>query len=469
MNCKKNLFLTKENHNEQRYNFVQNVSIVRVVRGLIILILFFINYDIFSQTINLEQARELALANSRSLANYEIAINNSILNERSQLFSMLPQLSTDYSASARFLQNWEFVNPIENYSVGANFSITQIIFQGGRSFIQKAISEISTERVRVNARAAYFNVLNEIDNAYYAVLRAAAALEANEVSLQTAVLGLSIAEIRYSSGMLNQGEYMEALAAKEVSENTYNLSRRNLILYMNRFKTLTGIKENIELEQIAFKNYEEVILSLAGVTDENADKLFEKFWEILIISNPSLVNAALSRQIAEKNFSLSKREYAPTISATLFSTNMSFLPSYNASSSGGVTIRGTIPVDFWVLSNKMKKNEISYQESLLDYENNEIEMEQNLQTALFDLFSQAGSVISSRRSLEYRQRIYEYTMERYRLLQASIYDLNEATKNLIESRNNLNNASYNFLQRLSALRSLCALDDEEKLLELLLQ
>ena len=47
----------------------------------------------FAEIINLEQARILALANSRSLAKYNMAIRSSVLDEKNHLFSMLPSLS----------------------------------------------------------------------------------------------------------------------------------------------------------------------------------------------------------------------------------------------------------------------------------------------------------------------------------------------------------------------------------------
>ena len=103
----------------------------------------------------------------------------------------------------------------------------------------------------------------------------------------------------------------------------------------------------------------------------------------------------------------------------------------------------------------------------LDYENTESSLEQDLQNALLNLFFQAGTVLSSRRSLEYNERLFEYEMERYRLSQSSVSDLTIATTQFINSSNNLHKASYSFLQSLSKLRSLCALDDEEKLLKLL--
>jgi len=58
-------------------------------------------------------------------------------------------------------------------------------------------------------------------------------------------------------------------------------------------------------------------------------------------------------------------------------------------------------------------------------------------------------------------------MERYRLSQSSVSDLNDAISLFISARNNLNRASYSFLQSISHIRSLCALDDEQRLIKVL--
>ena len=427
------------------------------------------NIAAYPQSVNLEQARVLVLANSRSLARYEMALRSSILDERNQLYTMMPQVSADYRAAMSFFRNWEFVNPAEAFSAGASFSISQIIFQGGKSFINRAISKIATESVKLDALAEYFNVLDAADNAYYAVLEAKASLEAEESSLTVAILGLSIAEVLHSSGMINPGDYLRAMAEKESRENSRNQSRRNYTMMMNRFKTLAGITETAEPEEITFAQYEDVIRHLAAISDERADALYGDFRNILLESNPSLAKAVLNTSRAEKSFTLTKRDYAPTISASIFSSDFSFLPEYNSTGSSGVSIRGTIPVDFWVMNNRIERSRISRDMSLLEFENTQNNLEQELQNALLNMFSQAGSVLSSRRSLEYTQSNFEYVMERYRLMQSSVSDLNEATSMFINSRNSLNRASYSFLQSLSRLRSLCALDDEEKLLEILMR
>jgi outer membrane protein TolC len=384
---------------------------------------------------------------------------------------MLPSLSASYSASMDYLnRDWGFVNPIDTLSAGATIAITQTIFQGGKSFIQKAISEIATESVRNEAMAEYFNVLDSVDNAYYAALEAAASLEAAESSLQSAVLSLSIAEIRQTNGMINQGDYLRALADKESRESSRNQARRTLTSNLSKLNTLIGLNQSPELEQIDFSSYEGLIQYLAGISDEEAGALYTRLWDTISRSNLSLVGAALSSQRAENTYTLSQRDYYPTISATVFSTglNWSTANGFSTSTSGGITIRGSIPLDFWVLSNKLEQSKVSMDLALMSYVGTETSLETELYSSLLTAITQAESVLSSRRTLDYVERSFEYTMERYRLSQASVSEYVDASSLLITNRNNYIRSSYGFLQSLSKLRSLAAIDDEDRLIGLLL-
>jgi outer membrane protein TolC len=438
---------------------------------LFLIMIFYSGADAFAEKINLEQARLFALASSRSLAKYELTLRSAVLDERNQFYSMLPSVSAGYSASSDYFRDWKFVNPVDTLSTGAKLSVTQIIFQGGKSFIQKALSSIATESVRKDALAEYFNVLDAVDNAYYAVLEAAATLEAEEASFESANLNLQIAEIRMMNGIVNQGDYLKTLADKEARENSRNQARRNLLLCMTKLKNLTGITGNIEFEQIDFSVYEDLLVFLSGITDEKADLLYERIWEILASSNPSLSKAALNNIRAEKNLSLAWTDFSPVVSATVFSTGLNYSKAngFGATSSGGLTISGSIPVDFWVISNRIEKSKIARDSAALDYINAEVSLEMELQSALLNVFAQAGTVLSSGRTLEYTERHYEIVMERFRLSQSSVSEASEATTLLINSRNNHIKARYGFLQSLSKLRSLCALEDEEKLLNILLK
>jgi outer membrane protein TolC len=424
-----------------------------------------------AETIDLEKARVLALANSRRLAQLNLNLRSSELDEKSQLYSMLPSLSANYSASMSYLDsNWGFVNPIDTLSARATVSVTQTIFEGGKSFIRKAIGEIATESVRNDALAEYFSVLDSVDNAYYSALEAAASLEAAESSLQSANLSLSIAEIRLANGMLNQGDYLRALADKESRESSRNQARRTLALNLSKLDTLIGLSQAPELEQIDFSAYEGLIQYLAGISDEEIGALYSRLWDAITRANLTLVGAALSKQRAEYSYTLSKRDYVPTISASVFSTglNWSTANGFSTTSSGGISITGRIPLDFWVLSNNLEKSKIAYDSALMTYAGAEISLEGDLYSSLISTIAQAESFLSSRRTLDYVERNSEYVMERYRLSQASVLEYVDASSLLLTNRNNYIRSSYGFLQSLSKLRSLTAIDDEERLIRLLM-
>jgi outer membrane protein TolC len=311
-------------------------------------------------------------------------------------------------------------------------------------------------------------VLDSADNAYYAVLEAMAVLEAEESSLQTALTSLSIAEVRHATGMINQGDYLMAMADKETRENSRNQARRNLALNAMKLRALTGLAELPELRQIDFTGYEEMIMRFGIISDNEAGLLYGELWKYIVSTNPSLAKAGLAGQIAEKNISMAQRGYSPSLSAS-FSTGLNYSPNSGMELSGGrLSLNLSVPVEFWVTANSIEKTKIARDSAALDYKSAEINLQTELQSALLNAFSYAGSVINTGLSLAYSERHFEYVMERYRLSQSSITDLNEASTMLINSRNNLIRARYGFLQSLSKLRSLGVFTEEEKLNEILM-
>ena len=431
----------------------------------------FIAASLFAEVITLEQVRVLALANSRTLARHNLAIASSILDGRSLLYSNLPSLSLGASAG---ISLWSpsraapIENPMDTFSAGASISVSQRIFEGGRNSIQRAINNLATESARIDAMTEYFNVLDAAENAYYAVLEAAATLEAEESALQNAISSLAIAEIRHSGGMITMGELLRAMAEMEGRENSRNQARRVLALAMTQLRSITGLSHIQALEPVDFSRYEELILHLGNISDEDADALYQRFRSLITIGNPSLARAALATQRSEMNLSLANRGFAPNVGAS-FSTGLNYTPSGGLELSGGrVSLSASIPVDFWVLNNNVQRSRIARDSAALDFISAEIQLDTELQRALLNLFGYAGSVLSARRSLEHAERHFEYISERYRLLQSSVAEHGEASLLLINSRNNYIRVSYGFLQSLSRLRLLEAVDDEDRLINILL-
>jgi outer membrane protein TolC len=179
--------------------------------------------------------------------------------------------------------------------------------------------------------------------------------------------------------------------------------------------------------------------------------------------------SALSTQIAEKNITLAKRDYAPSISASFSTGGLSYSPQRGTTNGGGsFSISGSIPLDCWAKANSVKKSKLSRDQSNLDYVSAENDLALDLQTNLLNLLSQAETVLSSRRSCEYAEKHFEYVMELYRLGQNSVSELSDATALVSSNRNQRIRSEYGFLSALSKLRSLGAFSSESDLMDLLL-
>jgi outer membrane protein TolC len=419
-------------------------------------------------SLNLDEARSLAAANSRGLAKYNLAIKAGLLDRRGQFYTLLPSPSLGAGVSGT-LWNAQEGSPEFADTIGASlsFGLSQQIFDGGKFFVNKTIAELSVEMARQDALAEFYAVLNTADSAYYASLQAKASLESAESALETAELSLAMAEIRAGNGMIKPGDYLQALAEKESRENARNQARRDLALSELRLKNLLGLAETPILQEADFEDFRELIEKLAVMTEEQSLRLYAELLRAASASNPALARAALKNLQAEKQTGLAERDFSPTLSAS-FSTGLNYsVQDGLRPSSGSVSLSGRIPLDYWVLKDNLTKKQIAREQAALDYGSVEENLETELYTALLDLISQAGTVLSSRRSGEYADKHFEYVMELYRLNQNSVSDLQEAASLARTNRNQLIRSQYGFLSSLSKLRTILVMEDEEALKDLL--
>jgi outer membrane protein len=415
----------------------------------------------FADAFNLEQIRELALANSKSLAKYNIASRTAVLDEKSQTYTFMPSLSLGASASASLWETKSFEaggglesNIKDSVSAGMSFGVSQKLYDGGKNGILRSINAISSEITKRDALTEYYAVIAAADAAYFNVLQAAAAMEAADSALAAAKLTLSVAEVRLSAGMISYGDYLQVLAEKESKETSRNQAKRDVALNQAKIKSLTALSEAPSLEEIDFEAQERLIQKLAFLNDDEIDELYAYVLSNAAAQNPSLAKSALQNQIAEKNVSLAKRDYAPSLSASI-GTGLNYGVSNGFSlSSGRVSISGSIPLDFWVTANNVEKKKLALQDASINYQTTEASMELDLQTAFLDLITQAASVLSSRRAYDYSKQHYEQVRELFNLSQGSVSSLSDAAALETSSHNQLIKAQYGFLSGLSTLKSL---------------
>jgi outer membrane protein len=352
----------------------------------------------------------------------------------------------------------------------ARESIT--LYDGGNSRIANEIRAISNETTRIQALETYFTVLSNVDNAYYQVLQAVEALTAAELSLENADLSLAIAEVRLETGIISAGDYLKALIEKETQENSRNQARRNLSLKQTQLQNIIGRSSAYELEPVNFDAYENVLQTLASLSDAEIDALYTALWKSVETSNPALARSALSYQQAGKNLESAQSKYLPTVTASASaSAGLNWSPSsdsFTTNTSGSVSLNVSIPLDVWVTANSIAQKKNNLSSANLDYDASRENTAFSLMSALYTAVQQASAVLSSRRSYELSQQNYDYTMERYKLSQSSTADLTSASLLLTNSYNSLNNAQFSFLNGLSSIRSLGAFEQESVIIEMVL-
>jgi outer membrane protein TolC len=410
--------------------------------------------------LDLGTVRAMALANSRTLARYNLAVGSAQLDEKIQKYGMLPSLSLGASASASILGE---VSLWDSAGAGASFGVTQQLYNRGKNALLKSISSMATGIARQDALAEYFAVLDAADAAYYGVLEAEAALEAADAALEAAAFALSTAEIRRENGMIGYGDYLQALAEKEARETARNQARRDLTLGRVTLKNLTGQAELQELEGVDFEAWEELIQKLAGFSEEGAAAFLERFRGAATANNPTLVRAALAGSRAEQEVSLAKREYFPTLSAGVSGgLNYSVMNGFDVPS-GRLSLSASFPLDVWVTKSNVDKKVFARAEAVLEKQNVVVSLDVEIQTAVLDLITQAMSALSSRRADEYARRHYEQVLESYRLSSASVAELSDAAVLAGSNRTQYIKARYGFLAGLSKIRSLGSFSSDEEL------
>ncbi|MDR0554972.1 MAG: TolC family protein [Treponema sp.] len=421
--------------------------------------------------LTLEQARELALSNSRTLASAALTVQSNELTQKTQYFSLLPKVNLTADAGVVLWNNNGFTQDISNgATAGISLNVTETLplWDAKKYSIQKILNNLSTEQARQDALAEYFSVLSAVDTAYYNVRKAIATLESAENALETANVSLAIAEIRRQNSMINEAGYLQALANKEKTENSRNDARRSLSLARLTLKNLLGLETLPEPEPVDFSALDSLLPSIAAMDDADFERVYERLWKNIESRNPGLIKAGIDTVKADQNLKSAVMGYSPTVNATAnMGLSYDFLNGTFKIAEGKVGVTATIPLDFWNTGASVKKSRLSVNQQALTYQSKVESLDIDVQRALVSLISQAGQTLSSARTLEYARLNFDHVMELYRMNQNSLSALIDAEKLRLDSANNLTNARYEALSALSTLRSLGAFEDEEAVIALL--
>jgi outer membrane protein TolC len=414
---------------------------------------------------NLSSARELALSRSKSLKQALLAVDASLLEEKGASYDALPAASIavkgafDYAGAAS-------LSLADSGSVSATVSVSQTIYDGGANAILLAIDKLATQSARQQARAAYFAALLSIDQAYYGVLEAQAALDAAGSDLAASKAHQDITQAKFDSGMVIKASLMEAQAETASKETALSQARKSLAVAKSSLKSLTGSDaQPAAIDQAA---YQALMDRLMEQGDAEIASLVATLRASAAANNPDLAASSIAAETAAKEIEQAKAGYAPTLAASWsHSATYSAASGLDPASGGALTVALSIPLDYLVTRNAVETKSVGAAKAVLASQAAADSLELEIESGVYGLVSSASSVSSSSKALDYAESNYGAKLELFKLSKASSSDLSDAQLLVSTSRSAWISARYTFLQGLSALRCLVGMEAEDLFLGLL--
>jgi outer membrane protein TolC len=421
--------------------------------------------------LTLEDIRKAAVAASPVLKKLELSRQNLALARMADFFKYLPSPSAGFSASYPLLDSSSPASQgIDQLSSSARLSVSENIslYDGGKSRIQRRNMALDESSLDAETQAKFFALIEEADARYFACLEAAAAVETAELQMEISSLALEIAEIRRAGGLLSPSDYYLALANKSAAESSRAAALTGLALAQRRLEQITGVNgigSSEALAPVNFENYEELLNGVSRWTMEEITRRCQELGALLSSRSPSLRSASITLRRAENEYALSKSAFLPSLNLSLsFDLGYNFTaksPADPLSYGAALTLGGTIPLDYWVLSNNRQRQKNSLESSRIDYGDALAAFDIELQSQLFNLAGNSRTLLASRQQAEYSALLLEQQRELFRLSGTSMTAFLDASSRSLSSETAKTRAEFAFLRSLSALKSLGAFEEAE--------
>ncbi|MBR5866635.1 MAG: TolC family protein [Spirochaetaceae bacterium] len=270
---------------------------------LIIFVLIFACNLSFSQIyLNSEdEAVAIALNNSRELYFSKIQAVENIRKSNLSFENFLPDFTFSFSEDDSIIQNRE-----DSRSKRINFSVNQVLFDGGKSLYTYKENKISALYDYQNYLLSEKNFKEKVVNAFNAVYLQHKILEIKDELLDKALLQLKIIETEVNIGITLETDYLEYLVNLRKIENERKQLYFDLLQKERELKNLLGLDENVSvciLEQ-EDKSYD--FFEIQSFVDV--------LFPLVKSENIELKKLELSLKSAENQSKISKKWLLPVLS-----------------------------------------------------------------------------------------------------------------------------------------------------------
>lgn len=195
-----------------------------------------------------------------SIPNSDYAINIPLQNSKSYIYEglnslaglkqaqigvkdFLPSLELSYSGN----NNVSYYS-VDNKSKSLSFSLTEMLFDGGKRRLSYELSNLSSLYTYNEYEQTLREFSSEVLNQYYNILKQKEILAIKKELLSTVETQLNIMKKEMELGVTLETDYLEYMITYLDTINDYEKCEREFEKYVNAFKLTLGCDKNVQIE-----------------------------------------------------------------------------------------------------------------------------------------------------------------------------------------------------------------------------
>lgn len=421
------------------FSFKKTLQLLRQ-SGIIILLLSFFQYaQAQKRTINLEEAIQLGLENSKQLKLSQSRVDEAISKYNQVKDQALPTAHSTFAYNHTEILNDQFQignekpfdPPARTNAYIGTASVQQLIFQGNKLKFAKESTNLLTQIARLDINKDKRDITYTIINAYYNLYKVLQSEKVVEQNLQVIDRQIKQSERFFEQGLVTKNDVLRfQLEKSNIQLTGLDLENNRKVVNYN-LDILLGLAEGTVLNISEIADDQFLISALPGYIDHALDNREE------------LKQISLQTQVADYTIKSVKAERLPSfgVGSNLYFINPSgkFIPPVNQSLAP-ISIAATLSWNLgnlWINKNKVteariQKDEIEINEGILK-DKIKTEVNQDYQSYLRSV-ERIKILQTSIAQAEENDKILE---SKYENTIASVTDRIDANNQLFQSRINL--------------------------------
>ncbi|SHJ59902.1 TolC family protein [Pseudozobellia thermophila] len=414
----------------------------------------------------LEECVEYAVENNLTVEQYELDLENALIDRSDALGGLLPSVNSTLSTSGNTglsfdpTTNQPVTTTILTASGGVTSSLT--LFDGLRNIHRLNRAKLNEMANRYRLDDLKDDIRLSVANAYLQILSNKETLKVYKAQYAVTEQDLKRTKELVAAGVLPQGDLLEIEATAAGLEQQIVNSENQVLISRIGLAQLLQITdyENFDVSDVDYE------VPPSDVLNRSPKEIFA---EAVTFRNDIKFSQS-NIDLAKEDLKISKGALYPTLGAFFnYNTRYSdqggfdsgtgnFVPAesfgnqlwINDGISYGAQLN--IPVfNGFSVRNNIKRSQITLEKAKLQLEQDKLDLETNINQAYVDVKSASKAYEAALKTLEARQLAYDYSKERYEVGLMNAFDFSQAQARVDDAAAEVVRTKYDYIFRLKVL------------------